>query len=96
MTLTTLLASVNVNDFSNELCGHGERESRCNAKQRSRLIDEAIAQGFTTFRGRQARFVTYARGCIPDTDRAESLRFDLERGTVEVSISELTEAGRAA
>ena len=94
--LNTILASVTADDLTNELCAAGSRTVRCNAKQRQALINQAIDAGFKSFSGYARSFVTYTRGCIPDTMRAESLTFYLDRGVVEVGVSELTALGMAA
>lgn len=94
--LTNMIDSITLTDTSNELCHTGSVTRRCSAKERSRLVDEAIGAGFIAFRGRQSRFATWTKGVIPDDMEALSLVFDLQGGTVTLEKAALTAAGRAA
>lgn len=94
--LTNMINDIILTDTSNELCYTGSVTRRCSAKERSRLIDDAIEAGFVAYRGRQSRFATYTKGAVPDDVEAFALVFDLERGTVTVEKVALTALGMAA
>ncbi len=82
-------------DTSNPLTIEWTATARLNARSRAALLDQALADGFHTFRGvGVSMFTRMTKGAVPTDDSAESL--EIGDGIAVYRLVALTEAGRAA